>query len=177
LWGNVAYDDQELHITGALKRRLSDAPRPGARYVLIREPFTKTRDERTTRLSPDVADALRAQWKRQQQQRRDAGGAWEERGLIFTNTYGRPLDLTTTANRFKKLAEKAGLPPAFTFHNLRHSAATFLIKQGEQPRTIMEILGHRNLRTTERYGTVLPEVTRDALDKHGQRLRRRGGEK
>jgi hypothetical protein len=37
----------------------------------------------------------------------------------------------------------------------------------------MEVLGHKNIRTTARYGTVLPEVTRDALDKHAERLTRR----
>jgi site-specific recombinase XerD len=80
------------------------------------------------------------------------------------------------STRFKVLAKRAGLPPDFTFHSLRHSCATFLIKQGEQQRTIATILGHKNMRTTERYGTVLPEVTRDALDKHAERLTRRKGE-
>jgi len=41
----------------------------------------------------------------------------------------------------------------------------------------MQIVGHRNPATTARYGTVLPEVSRDALDKHSQRLTRRKGAK
>jgi integrase len=52
-----------------------------------------------------------------------------------------------------------------------------LIKLGGHQHTIMEILGHRNLRTAERYGRVLSDVTREALDKHAERLSRRRGAK
>jgi site-specific recombinase XerD len=128
-------------------------------------------------VAADVATALRARWQRQHKDRRAAGAAWEERGLVFTDAHGRPLDLIKTTKQFKQLAKRAQLPPEFTFHGLRHSCATFLIKQGENVRTVMEILGHRNIRTTMRYGQVLPEVSRDALAKHGQRLTRRRGAK
>jgi integrase len=93
--------------------------------------------------------------------------------LVFTDAYGRPLCPSRTSQRFTQLVERAGLPPEIHFHTLRHSCATFLIKQGVHQRTVMEILGHRSLRTAQRYGRVLPEMTRDALGKHGQRLARR----
>jgi site-specific recombinase XerD len=35
-------------------------------------------------------------------------------------------------------------------HNLHHSGVTFLIKHGEQTRTIMQIVGHRSAATTAR---------------------------
>jgi integrase len=170
LWAGVSYDTHELHITGAIKewKRGPDAP-----YELVRDTYTKTRDERTTYLAEGVADAFRRQWERQQQQRQQAGSAWQMTGLVFTDDQGRMLNPRGTSRRFKALATRAGLPLDFTFHSLRHSAATFLIKQGEQQRTVMEVLGHKNIRTTARYGTVLPEVTRDALDKHAERLTRR----
>jgi integrase len=82
-----------------------------------------------------------------------------------------------TGRDFKAIAKRAGLPPKFTFYSLRHSCATFLIKQGKQQRTIMKILGHKTERTTARYGVVLDEVARDALDRHSERLTRRGGAK
>jgi site-specific recombinase XerD len=60
------------------------------------------------------------------------GGAWQMTGLVLTDDQGRMLHPRGTSRRFKSLATRAGLPPNFTFHSLRHSAATFLIKQGEQ---------------------------------------------
>jgi integrase len=173
LWANVDYEANELHITGAIKRHRSDQDKRGERYILVRESYDKTRSQRTTHMAADVADAFRMQWDRQQKKREAAGPAWKERAFVFTDNNGQPLDPTRTTQRFKDLAIRAGLPPEFHFHSLRHSCAAFLIKQGVHQRTIMEILGHRNLRTAERYGQVLPDVTRDALDKHAARLNRR----
>lgn len=177
LWSNVLFDEQELHILGALKRRKNPQPKQGKQYILIRESFTKARDQRVTRLSPPVATALLMQRERQHHQWEQAGDAWETSSLIFTDDHGRPLDPTAIDRRFKALAEAAGLPDGFTFHGLRHSAATFLIKDGASQRVLMQALGHKNARTSARYGQVLEEVTSAALDQHAQRLTRRGGEK
>jgi integrase len=175
LWSNVDEERQELHITGAIKNRRREETRKGNQYELVRDAFTKTKDQRTTHLATAIADVFHRRWQQQQQDRRQASKGWIERGLIFTDEHGQPLDPNKVSRHFKQLAKRAGLPPDFTFHSLRHSCATFLIKQGEHQRTVMEVLGHRNIRTTARYGTVLPEVTRDALDKHSQRLNRRRG--
>jgi integrase len=177
LWADIDRDRREIQITGAVKRRKRDQPQDSAKYELVRDNLTKTKDERVVPVSPTVDEAFQMLWQRQQRQHQGAGDTWEEQGLVFTDDRGGPLDPRDTSRRFKALAEKAGAPPGFTFHGLRHSCAAFLIKQGEHQRTIMEILGHRNLRTAQRYGTVLPGVTRDALDKHSQRLNRRGSAK
>jgi integrase len=176
LWANIDYDAKELHITGAVKRYRLDQPQDGTSYAVARDRYTKTKDERDQYLPEPLASVFRARWKRQQDMRKAAGTAWREQGLIFTDAQGGPLNPNTVSHNFDKIVKRAGLPRGFSFHNLRHACATFLIKQGEQQRTVMEILGHRNERTTLRYGTVLPEVSREALDKHSQRLTRRGGQ-
>ncbi|HEY3231468.1 MAG TPA: tyrosine-type recombinase/integrase, partial [Roseiflexaceae bacterium] len=168
---------QELHITGAVKRLRLDTPKGERTYTVARDRYTKTKDERTQHQPGALAAVFHRRWQRQQQERTDAGSAWLEQGLIFTDAHGGPLSPHTVSAYFTRLAKRAGLPPGFSFHNLRHACATFLIKQGEHQRTVMEILGHRNPATAARYGTVLPEVSRDALNKHSQRLTRRGGEK
>ncbi|MGS2620064.1 tyrosine-type recombinase/integrase [Micromonospora sp. LZ34] len=41
--------------------------------------------------------------------------------------------------------------------DLRHAFATFLLDQGEELRTVMELLGHFTIRmTADTYGHVLP---------------------
>ena len=53
--------------------------------------------------------------------------------------------------------------PRIRFHDLSHSAATLLFAQGVHPRTVMEILGHKDLNTTMRiYGHVLDQMKQDA---------------
>ena len=177
LWANIDRDARELHITGAIKRFRPDPPQEGHAYEIRRDRYTKTKDERTQHLPSALEAIFDRCWQRQQDARKAAGIAWKEQGLIFTDEHGGPLNPHYVSYQFTKLAKRAGLPPGFTFHNLRHSAVTFLIKQGEQTRTIMQIVGHRNAATTDRYGIVLPEVSRDALDKHSEHLTRRKGAK
>jgi len=59
-----------------------------------------------------------------------------------------PRNLTRS---LKALLKKAGLPTRTRFHDLRHSCGTLLHSQGVPARAIAEVLGHTQLRTTERY--------------------------
>jgi integrase len=57
-------------------------------------------------------------------------------------------------------------PPAVRFHDLRHTAATLLLAQGVNPRTIMETLGHSQINLTlNTYSHVLPALQADAAAK------------
>ena len=56
--------------------------------------------------------------------------------------------------------------PAIRFHDLRHTAATLLLVQGVDPRTIMETLGHSQISLTRNtYSHVLPALQADAAAK------------
>jgi integrase len=65
------------------------------------------------------------------------------------------------------LLKEAGLAP-IRLHDLRHSAATLLLKMGVPAHVVKEILGHSDIRTTLGiYGHVLPTMHDDAMDMMG----------
>lgn len=59
---------------------------------------------------------------------------------------------------------KAGLPD-FRFHDLRHSAATELLKAGVDSRVVASVLGHKTLAMVKRYAHTTPELLVEAVDR------------
>ena len=69
--------------------------------------------------------------------------------MVLATAAGMPIDHRNDARDFKALCERAGIPP-YRGHDLRHTAATLLIAQGQHPRVVMEVLGHSQRREARR---------------------------
>ena len=73
----------------------------------------------------------------------------------------------TVQRTVKQAAQLAGLTKKITCHTFRHSFATHLLEAGYDIRTVQELLGHKDVRTTMIYTHVLnkgPLAVRSPLD-------------
>lgn len=65
-----------------------------------------------------------------------------------------------------RIGKLAGLAKHFSFHTARHTNATLLLLyKGVQLATVQKLLGHRNIKTTQVYGEVLPQTIVKELKK------------
>ena len=76
----------------------------------------------------------------------------EER--VFLNKNGKPLGTRGVAQKLEEYVAQTGLDPRISPHSLRHSFATHLLDAGADIRSIQELLGHRNIVTTQIYTHV-----------------------
>lgn len=78
---------------------------------------------------------------------------------LFLNSSGERLSTQGIAYSLRILAESASLSRRVTPHMLRHTAATYLLRNGADIRIVQEFLGHASIVTTQRY----THVTKDDL--------------
>ena len=71
--------------------------------------------------------------------------------LVFPSQAGGRLTARTAQQILRHAMEKVGIEKNATFHSLRHSFATHLLENGTDIRYVQELLGHANIRTTQRY--------------------------
>jgi integrase/recombinase XerC len=78
---------------------------------------------------------------------------------VFLNQRGTRLTTRSVGRLLESHLERAGLVDAASPHTLRHSFATHLLDRGADLRSVQELLGHRNLSSTQIY----THVTQDRI--------------
>jgi integron integrase len=148
-----------------------------------------------SRLQPDLEELVRKRRKRHQDDldhghgwsplpaaldRKIPRAGWEDAWQFLfasrivqedpaTGRRGRhPLHPTAMQRAVKKAVRHAGILKPATCHTLRHSFATQMLRDGYDIRTVQQLLGHKDVRTTMIYTHVVDQVgfrVRSPLDR------------
>lgn len=161
----LRWEDLDLGDGRTLQvRRTLSETRAGRRFE-----SPKSGKGRRVRLTRKATEALKRHRKHQVAERLRLAGLWQENDLVFPNQIGQPMNASNLVGRgFKPLLKRAGLPKTTRFHDLRHTCATTLLKMGQHPKYVQELLGHANISITlDTYSHVLPGMgdgLADAMD-------------
>lgn len=143
----------------------------GRRLITLRDGETKNNEGRVLPLVGKALDLLK---ERAKVRRIDSA-------LVFSSTVnnGLPMQLTNAWNRAREAAglgtwegegEARKFRPNFRWHDLRHTAASYLAMQGVSSLEISKILGHKTMAMVSRYSHLAPSHISDLGDKLAARM-------
>lgn len=156
-WPDVDFEAKTLKI------------RQTSQYVPGKGLITKdTKNESSFRTIaiPDSLLGLLSQYKvKQAEVRLKLGDKWKDSNRLFVTWDGQPMSPDSMTSWFPKFLKRHGLPH-IPLHGLRHTAATYLISQDINIKSVSSRLGHANTSTTLNvYAHALKSTDREAADK------------
>jgi len=105
----------------------------------------------------------------------DRRGGWLRKSNFIRQVF-RPAIKRANEAVIAKAKEKHvehDLLPEIRFHDLRHTAATLRLLQGDHPKVVQEMLGHAQISLTlGTYSHVTPSMQKDSADKLDRQFRR-----
>lgn len=130
-WSDINFQEKEL----AVKRTVLRVKCGRYTQLTVQTPKTET----SARVIPLTAEILKLL--------SEVRNTHSDETYILTGSKIRPQDPRTLQYRFHRFLQLHGLRD-HNFHTLRHTFATRSIEKGFDAKTLSEILGHKNVKTT-----------------------------
>ena len=161
-WRDIDLDMATLSVVQVL-HHLRDS------RIVFQEPKSQ-KGKRQVALSPTAVVALREYKQRQEVERLILGKPVTDEDLVFSNSDSSPLLPNSVTHAFIKTVRGAGLH-GIRFHDLRHTHASLMLKQGVHPKIVSERLGHATVGITlDTYSHVMPGLQEAAALKFQEGL-------
>ena len=124
--------------------------------------FGKGNKERIVPIGKNALDAIKAYRNRLCL---EAGTQIDENGPLFLNKSNGRLTARSIARILARVTKECGILMPVSPHALRHSFATHMLDAGADLRVVQELLGHKNLSTTQKYTHVSIDRLMETYDK------------
>jgi integrase len=156
-WGDVDFIFTQISVVRSLHHLRNG-------QFIFRQPKT-AKSRRLIALSPAAALALNEHRKNQETICKHIGKELSDDDLVFCQNEGGPLLPDTVTRAWVRMMDKLGLK-GVRLHDLRHSHASQLLKQGIHPKIVQERLGHSSISVTlDTYSHVAPGLQRAAAER------------
>ena len=138
--------------------------------VIEKTPKTK-KSRRLIALADLTLSALKTLRKEQSEQKLRLGPLYRDSGYLLANDDGTLWNPEVLTKAFQRLVKKTDVGHV-RFHDLRHSHASQLLKQGVNPKIVSERLGHSSIAITmDTYSHILPGLQEEAASKINDALK------
>ena len=158
---NINYEDKTLDIDGTINW-VTDKE---TGTFGVKETTKTSKSYRTIGLTTQSINLLKTlilDNKKENQWNED----FIDRGYIFTNTAGSPIDLNKVNSIIKEATEISSIKKRVTTHTLRHTHISTLAQLGINLKAIQERVGHSDYKTTlEIYTHVTDQMAKDIMNK------------
>jgi len=144
------------------RARAAECPQASAGGLMYRK--CKGKSKRSIPIPPELLPKLAAAKKRQAAEKLAHAGPWAAGNAVFTTIDGRLVDPRDDYDEWVSILEEAGVKKVKP-HIMRHTAATLLLAQGVDVRVVQELLGHRDIRTTQGYTQDVDVLLVEAMKK------------
>ncbi len=148
-WSAVDFKNKTITVSHVVAEAEDD---DGKKYLVKKDRTKNKSSYRTLPLIPQVEDALLRKKEKDDEFRRVCRRSYSKdyTNYILIDELGRILTPDYISKAFPNLLEKHGLRH-IRFHDLRHSCASLLLKNGVSMKAIQEWLGHSHYSTTANF--------------------------
>lgn len=122
-------------------------------------------------LTPSCLHALKIHRENQEKELSKKDQKLDNEDFIFCTSKGTPYDRSNVANKeFFPILKRAGLR-RIRLHDLRHTCASLLINQNENPKYIQRQLRHSSAKITfDTYGHLFPDQNQEVVKRLDETL-------
>ncbi|MEH0979279.1 site-specific integrase [Bacillus mobilis] len=158
-WKDIDFERRTLSVNRSLSHITKEFHEP------------KTSSGKRLIVLPEITlQALQEHLQRINEEKARYGDGYNNFDLVCPTYNGNPCNFRSLTQLWKKLIKKCGVPD-IRFHDLRHTHATLMLKQGIHPKIVSERLGHKKVGITlDTYSHVVPGLQEKAVEDFANNL-------
>ncbi|WP_301291923.1 site-specific integrase [Bacillus sp. 1663tsa1] len=158
-WKDIDFERRALSVNRSLSHITKEFHEP------------KTSSGKRLIVLPDITlMALNDHLQKISEEKERLGEGYNDYDLVCPTYNGNPCNFRSLTQLWKKLIKKSEVPD-IRFHDLRHTHATIMLKQGIHPKIVSERLGHKKVGITlDTYSHVVPGLQETAVDQFANEL-------